>query len=133
MLVSAIAKLSPLQSSYKLAATLNSLLGKIISAKVGHKSLLGLSNKKDSGVIYRPLSCLVEHGFLYTTKYVIQYLSDGCSRAEVEKIISPRGYAHLLSSLSFVVVSKDYDLETGMKQGQLLAVFGNLVYLTKIK
>lgn len=111
LLVSAIAKLSPFQSSYKLAATLNSLLGKVISAKVDHKSLLGLPNKKDRGVIYRPLSCLVEHGFLCTTKYVIQYLSEGCSRSEVEKMLSPRGYAHLLSSLSFVVVSKDYDLD----------------------
>ncbi|QDH18952.1 hypothetical protein wCauA_05140 [Wolbachia endosymbiont of Carposina sasakii] len=111
LLVSAIAKLSPLQSSYKLASTLNSLLGKVISAKVDHKSLLGLPNKKDRGVIYRPLSYLVEHGFLCTTKYVIQYLSEGCSRSEAEKMLSPRGYAHLLSSLSFVVVSKDYDLD----------------------
>lgn len=61
-------------------------------------------------MIYRPFNCLVEHDFLCTIECVIQ-LSQECSRFEVEEILSLRGCANLLSSLSFVVVSNDYNLD----------------------
>ena len=112
LLTSAIAKLSRLQSSYKLASTLNFLFDKVTSETVGHKSLLVLRDDKSRDVIYLSLSVLIEHGLLCTVKRFVEYLTKECAGFQAGEILPCSGYAELFSSLSFVVVSKDYDLDS---------------------
>lgn len=100
LMVKAITNLSTIQANHNVATVLDFLLHKIITDPAKHKLLLELSDK-GKGVMYQPLSTLIQCGFVDITQDIVKHLSqEKVLVSEEKKILSHYGYASLLSSLS---------------------------------
>ncbi|MBP1525748.1 MAG: hypothetical protein H9Q65_03970 [Spiroplasma ixodetis] len=111
LMVKAVANLSAIQANHNVATVLDFLLHEIITDPIKHKLLLELSDK-GKGVMYKPLSTLIQCSFVDTVQYIVKHLSqEKVLVPEEKKILSHFDYASLLSLLSNLMLeNSDIDI-----------------------